>query len=234
MSALTVSTPPGGDVAVRAVALVLHGGRENSVAPVRARHLAVMRMLPFARALASAGQRCGLAVARLRYSQRGWNGDLRSPVGDTQQALAALARRFPSTAVALLGHSMGARTALHVAGDPAVRVVVALAPWVVPSDPVTTMTGRRLLVVHGEADHVTDPSASCRYAQAAAAVASSSCWLGVRGENHAMLRRPRLWHDVATGVVLGSLFGEAVAAGADGRSGRLVHLALAGEPRFVV
>lgn len=60
---------PSGDV--RAVALVLHGGREASSAPVQPRQLAVLRMIPFASALSGAAAREGLAVARLRYAVRG-------------------------------------------------------------------------------------------------------------------------------------------------------------------
>src|SRR3954463_11598471 len=50
---LSITEPPGG---VRAVALVLHGGREVSSAPTRSTQLAVLRMVPIARALAKAGR----------------------------------------------------------------------------------------------------------------------------------------------------------------------------------
>lgn len=239
MPTLSVRTPEAG-VPVRAVALVLHGGRETSTEPALERHLAVLRMRPIAAALVRAGQRSGLAVARLRYSVRGWNGELRSPIGDARAALAALTRRFPGAALALVGHSMGARVALHVADDPAVRTVVGLAPWITPEEPLATLGGRRLLVVHGEQDRVTDPRASCRYCLAAAAVAQSASWVGVRGERHAMLRRPRLWHELATGFVLATVLDDQSAP--DDQSGRIagrraqrfVRLALAGEPRFIV
>lgn len=233
MSELSVRAPDAGRP-VRAVALVLHGGRETSTEPARGRHLAVLRMAPFARALVQAGHRSGLAVARLRYSVRGWNGELRSPVGDARAALATLTRRFPGAVVALVGHSMGARVALHVADDPAVRTVVGLAPWITPDEPVATLTGRRLLVMHGEQDRVTDPRASCRYALAAAAVAESSSWVGVRGGRHAMLHRPRLWHELATGFVLATVLGDRSGAIVGTRTERFVELALAGEPRFIV
>jgi dienelactone hydrolase len=219
---------------VRGIALVLHGGRETSTDPVRAHQLAVLRMVPFARRLASAGRPHGLVVARLRFAQRGWNGELRSPVSDTRAALAELTQRYPDVPVALVGHSMGGRTAVHVAGDPAVRVVAALAPWITPSDPVDSMAGRRLLVVHGEADRITDPRASRRYAEQAAAVAASISWVGISGENHAMLHKPRLWHELTAGYVLGALFDAPAVGTVRKQSAKLVEKALAGHERIVV
>src|SRR4051794_32010909 len=68
---LTIAAPDG---SVRAVALVLHGGRAKSEAPVRRTNLTVVRMTPFATSLRQAGADLGLAVARLRYVVRGWNG----------------------------------------------------------------------------------------------------------------------------------------------------------------
>jgi alpha-beta hydrolase superfamily lysophospholipase len=231
VTALHLTTPSSD---VRGIALILHGGRESSTEPVRAHQLAVLRMVPFARRLASGGRAHGLVVARLRFGQRGWNGELRAPVSDARGALADLTRRFPDVPLALVGHSMGGRTALHVADDPSVRVVAALAPWITPTDPVDTMTGRRLLVVHGEADRVTDPRASRRYAEQAAAVAESASWVGIRGEKHAMLHNPRLWHDLVTGYVLGTLLDASAVGTVRKQSAKLVEKALAGQERIVV
>ena len=69
---------------VRGVALVLHGGRASSRAPVRRTNLTVVRMTPFASSLRRAGTDLGLAVARLRYVVRGWNGGAQSPVADVR------------------------------------------------------------------------------------------------------------------------------------------------------
>lgn len=217
--------PPAG------VALVLHGGRELSSDPVRAWNLAVLRMLPIARSLGAVGQPSGLAVARLRYGVRGWNGPARSPVADVRAALVALAERFPDTPVALVGHSMGARAALHAADHPAVRAVVALAPWITSDDPLEPVRDRRLLIVHGRADRVTDPAASCAYAGAVAPAAASCCWVGVRGEGHVLLLYPGLYRDLVAGFVLGAL-GLAAAPGGPvtGWHRRLVRRALAGQP----
>jgi pimeloyl-ACP methyl ester carboxylesterase len=173
-------------------------------------------------------------VARLRYDVRGWNGDLRSPVGDARTALARLADRFPDVPVALVGHSMGGRTAVHVADDPGVRAVVGLAPWIEKGEPVETMTGRRLLIVHGDRDRITNPQSSAAYARSAAAVAESASYVTVRGERHAMLRRPAIWHRLTTGFVLGVLFGTPLEGTDDADTANVVTKVLAGEPVLVV
>lgn len=202
---LSVAAPPG---PVRGIALVLHGGRSRSVAPTRPWQLAVLRMLPFAWSLRRAGGAQGLAVARLRYRVRGWNDAERSPVADAWWALDQLAERFPGVPVALVGHSMGGRTAVYVAAHPAVQVVVGLAPWLEPGDQERTiagLAGRRVLFAHGALDRMTDPRSSAAYARAAAGIAASVSYVAVRADKHAMLARAAVWHELATGFVLGAL-----------------------------
>ena len=116
-------------------------GRESH-RPVRAHQLAVLRMRPFVASLRRHGGRDGLVVAQLRYRVRGWNGADRSPVADAAWALdrliATASRTCPS---ALVGHSMGGRTAMYVAGHESVRAVVGLAPWIEAGDPVDRLAG---------------------------------------------------------------------------------------------
>jgi alpha-beta hydrolase superfamily lysophospholipase len=191
---------PGGEV--RAVALVLHGGRETSTVPVRATNLAVLRMAPFAASLRRVGRGHGLAVARLRYLVRGWNGTARSPVPDVEWALDRLAQQFPSAPAALVGHSMGGRAAIYAASYPSVRSVVGLAPWIERDDPVDSVADRHVLVAHGERDHITSPRGSQAWLRHAAAVATSAGYVAVRGERHAMLHRAALWHSLTSAYVL--------------------------------
>lgn len=219
---------------VRAVALVLHGGREKSTEPVRARHLTVVRMRPFADSLQRAGRRHGLAVARLRYAVRGWNGAARSPLADVIGALDALQAAHPDVPIALVGHSMGGRSALHVAGYPAVESVVALAPWIERGDPVGQVRGRRLLIAHGLRDHTTKPKASAAFARAAQGVAESATYVAVHGEGHALLRRARLWHDLATGFVLATVCGAAPGEVVRPDAADIVAKAVAGTPELEV
>jgi alpha-beta hydrolase superfamily lysophospholipase len=200
--ALDVARPPG---EVTAIALVLHGGRETSSVAVRPTNLAVLRMAPFATSLRRAGRRHGLAVARLRYLVRGWNGAARSPVADVGWALDRLATSFPGTPVALIGHSMGGRAAFHAAGHDAVRAVVGLAPWVERDDPVEPLADRHLFVAHGERDRITSPRGAAEWTRRAAAVAASASYVAIRNERHAMVRRAGLWHSLTTGYVLAVL-----------------------------
>jgi pimeloyl-ACP methyl ester carboxylesterase len=228
---LRVSTPAA---PTRAIALVLHGGRADSTAPTSARQLAVLRMAPFARSLRAGGSSDGLAVARLRYLVRGWNGDEHSPVADTEWALDELGRRFPGAPVAVVGHSMGGRAALYAAGHPGVVSIVALAPWIEREDPVEQLAGRRLLVVHGAHDRMTSARRSAGYARAAASVAASVSYVRVDAEAHAMLRRAALWHRLTTGFVLATLLDRSPPEPNTDPATKVLREALAGEPSLVV
>jgi dienelactone hydrolase len=145
-----------------------------------------------------------------------------------------LTRRYPGVPVALLGHSMGGRTALYVAGHDQVRAVVALAPWIEDADPVQQLAGRRLLIAHGERDRVTAPRASVAYARRAAEVAEAASFVDVSDEHHAMIRRARLWHDLATGFVLGVLYGRSPDTTLRADTRTVLREALAGQASLVV
>lgn len=199
----------------RGIALVLHGGRSDSVAPTSSVQLSVLRMVPFAKALARAGRRDGLVVARLRFAVRGWNGHLRSPVADARWALDELARRFPGVPVVLVGHSMGGRTAVYAAGHPAVVGVVGLAPWLERADPVEQLAGRRVLFAHGTRDRMTSAQGSAAFAQRARAAGAEVSFVSVADESHAMLRRASVWHRLAAGFTVGVLFGRTPAGTSD-------------------
>lgn len=222
---------PRGDV--RAVAMLLHGGRTESSMPVRPTQLAVLRMVPFARALHRAGRSQGLAVVRLQFRVRGWNGQLESPVGDARWALDRIGERYPGVPIALIGHSMGGRTALRVADDDSVAAVAAVAPWLPPAEPVAAIGGRRILIMHGTRDRMTDPRMSAAWAVRARAAGARVSYISVRGEHHSMLRRARLWHRLVTGFVLGALW-DAPADGTARARPNVVRQALAGEPSVVV
>lgn len=192
----------------RAVVLVLHGGRETSTAPVRANQLAVIRMLPFA---AKVVQRGGdeVAVARLRYRVRGWNqaaatatGRAPDPVRDAEWALDELGRRFPGCPIGLIGHSMGGRTALRVGGHESVTSIAALAPWLEGGDPIDQLAGRRVLLMHGRADRMTSPRRTASFADRLSQAGEPASLVLIDGEKHAMLGRPRLWHELAAQFVL--------------------------------
>jgi dienelactone hydrolase len=188
-----------------AVVLVLGGGKPRSFDPTDPGQLTAVRMRPFAKDLHRLGRRLGLAVWTVRYRYRGWNGAKRSPVADVTWALDEVRRRHGDVPVVLVGHSMGGRTALATAGDPAVRGVCALAPWTEAGDPVEQLAGATVLIAHGNLDRVTSPRASRQYARRAAQVAARVGYISILGDLHAMVFRWRTWHRLATGFTLGAL-----------------------------
>jgi predicted alpha/beta-hydrolase family hydrolase len=216
------ATPP------RAVVLLLHGGQARSHRRTRPWNGAVLRMIPFGWALARYD---GVVIARLRHRVRGWNGRERSPVAEARWALADLRARFPEQPIVLIGHSMGGRTALAVADEPRVRAVVALAPWIEQYDRVEPVTGRRLLIVHGEHDRITNPAASAAFAARARTVTGVS-YVSVHGSEHAMLRRARLWHELAATFTAVTVLDQPPLGTPDVRN--VVGRALAGEASLVV
>ncbi len=188
----------------RAVVLVLHGGRDRSQAPVRSWHAAVLRMRPFAGAIAAAGEG-RIAVASIRYAVRGWNGAAASPLRDSELALEQITGRFPGVPVGLLGHSMGGRVALQLGGDERVRAIAALAPWVESQDPVRSHPGLHVLFMHGTRDRMTSPKRSKAYADALAARGVDVTYESIEGGDHAMLRQASRWHHEAADYLAGHL-----------------------------
>jgi predicted esterase len=194
-----------------AIALLLHGGRANSTAPTANRQLAVARMVPIAHHLAAAGSASGLAVWRLRFRYRGWNKTGADAVLDARWAIRELRERFGDVPVVLVGHSMGGRAALRVAGEEGVAAVVGLAPWLVPGEPQEQVAGRRLLVVHGILDKTTSPRASRQFVQQVRPLTVAAGWIGLNGSGHGLLRRGRLVNQLTTDFVLNVAFGAPLA-----------------------
>jgi len=165
--------------------VVLHGGasRGDGVA-VSPTQLSVLRMVPVARRIAGAGRR-RLAVTRLLNSYRGWDTG-HTPVDDARWAVDQLVDRHPGLPVALVGHSLGGRAALLAGQHEAVTAVVALNPWVYPTDDAD-LAGRRVLVLHGTEDRIASPERSRTVATRLARRADVT-WVAVPGGKHAMLR----------------------------------------------
>ncbi len=181
---------------VTGVVVVAHGGRSISSEPTTAVQPAVLRMIPLARAIRRALRGSGAVVLRPRFQLRGWNGEQALPVHDLSGILDDLGRRFGPVPVVLVGHSMGARAALRVAGHRGVSAVAALAPWLPPGEPVGQLTGRRVVLVHGSADRITRPEDTWAYAERARSAAEVTT-VEIRNGDHAMLRRASLWHSIA-------------------------------------
>ncbi|WP_086847891.1 alpha/beta hydrolase [Amycolatopsis kentuckyensis] len=192
----------------RAVVLVLHGGAERGTGKVPPWKLAYVRMVPIARALHRAGRRDGVEVRLLRNRRYGWNAPAEDPIDDARWALARIHADHPGLPVVLIGHSMGARVALRVADDPAVRGVCALAPWTPRGEPVEAVAGRSVLIVHGTRDRMTSPAESHAFAERAAGVAARVARFEMANEGHAMLRRARVWTRLTVAFTLDLLAGD--------------------------
>jgi len=171
-----------------AAVLVLHGGASRGdrmmVSPTQ---LSVFRMIPTARAVARAG-RGRLAVFRLLNSWRGWDSH-HTPVADAAWAMDQVREQYGGLPFGLVGHSLGGRAALLAGEHEGVESVVALNPWVHPTD-TADLTGRRVLIVHGTRDRIALPAR----AEAAAGNLSRTAevdFVRIPGGKHAMLRHGR-------------------------------------------
>lgn len=189
----------------RAVVLVLYGGKSVSAEPSRARHLSAARMVPVARSLHRALGPYDVELRMLRYRYRGWNSSEASAAADAAWALAVIRAERPGLTIVIVGHSMGGRAALRVAGDPAVTGVVALAPWVEAGDPVSHLAGRQVRILHGSRDRWTSPRASRRFAAAAGAAGADARFVDMGPVGHLMMRRRRRWRARTTAFVLDAL-----------------------------
>ena len=187
---LTRLDPPGD---VRGVVLMLHGGKPASTRAVDGRSASWRRLAALQRDLAPSYAGAGLATWLLRYTVRGWNGDGAGAVADARAALAEVRRTHGDRPVVLLGHSMGARTAVRVADDPAVTGVVALAPWFQPGDPVEALAGRHLRAAHGRRDRITSARATRAYVVRARAVTASASFTDLGPVGHYLLRGVDRW-----------------------------------------
>ncbi|HSK59399.1 MAG TPA: alpha/beta fold hydrolase [Actinomycetospora sp.] len=190
---------------VTGAVLVLHGGRPEGHEAADGLRLPYLRMVPFARAVAAAGARRGVATALLRYRYRGWNAPDLDPVQDARWALEDLRRRHGDVPVVLVGHSMGGRAALRVGADEGVVGVAGLAPWIERGEPWEHLAGQTVLVAHGDRDRMTSARASRWFAGRVATVSDRVAGVDVRGDGHAMLRRASAWHALVTGFALGAL-----------------------------
>ncbi len=170
------------------VVLVLHGGASRGdrvvVSPTQ---LSVVRMVPTARAVARAG-RGRLAVYRLLNRYRGWDSE-HTPVDDADWAMAEVRERFPGAPIGLVGHSLGGRAAILAGNERGVRSVVALNPWVYPTD-TADLSGRRVLVVHGLRDRIASPDRARAVVRNLSRTADVQ-FVEIPEGKHAMVRRGR-------------------------------------------
>ncbi len=210
--------------APRGVVLVLHGGaarrKPMRVSPTQ---LSVLRMVPIAARIAHAAKG-ELAVLRLLNSTRGWDAH-HTPVDDVRWALHEVAQRFGAELpVGLVGHSLGGRAALLAATERPVVSAVALNPWVYAHEGHIDLTGRQVLLVHGDDDRVARPTNSAAVARDLARTARVG-YVTVEGGRHAMLRRHHVFDGIAAGFTTATLLGRRP----EGQGADVVAQVLAGE-----
>lgn len=191
-----VLTPYGVPARPDAVVLMLHGGTPTSRLPVDSRSASWRRSWWMARSMARGARAEGAGVWLLRYRERGWNGGI-DRLADARWALDLLREQHNGVPAVLVGHSMGARVAVHVADHPSVVGVVGLAPWWSPQDPVRTLAGRRLTAAHGRGDRVTSYAQTEGYVARAERVADQVTMHDMGPLGHYMLHRSRAWDRVA-------------------------------------
>ena len=179
-----------------ALVLMLHGGKPSSRLAVDGRSASWRRSAWMQRSIAPRAHEAGVGVWLVRYRERGWNGGT-DRVADARDALDRVRADLGDVPVVLLGHSMGARVAVHVADDPSVVGVVGLAPWWSAQDPVRTLAGRTLVAAHGRRDRITSYAETARYVERARRVAVDATLRDMGALGHYMLTGAEQWNDVA-------------------------------------
>lgn len=170
------------------VAVLLNGGTAR---PVPGTWSSTSELL----ATRLAGRHPGWELVEVRYRVKSWK-ELESCEADGRavvEAVAGSSRRH----VLLIGFSMGGAVSILVAGHPAVRGVLGLAPWIPDALPLDGLRGKRLDVLHGSLDRWlpgvpgVSPSVSRRGFERAVAAGIQGTYTLIRGGLHgAAVRRP--------------------------------------------
>jgi pimeloyl-ACP methyl ester carboxylesterase len=183
-----------------ALVLMLHGGRADGLDAVDDRSASWRRSRWMMTHLTGRANRAGVGLWLLRYGVRGWNaggGPAPSPVPDARWALDEVRREHGDVPVVLLGHSMGARTAVAVADDPSVTGVVALAPWLPAGEPHETLRDKHLAAAHGGSDRITSARATRAFVRGAERVTASAEFHDMGRVGHYMFRNVAGWNEFA-------------------------------------
>lgn len=187
-----------------AVTVFCHGGTADSITEPSERALSLVRMRAIQRAVQDSFAEHRVELWLLRYRVAGWNGVRADAARDAHWALDEVRRRYGDLPVVLVGHSMGGRAAIRVAGAASVRAVCALAPWLPADEPVSQLRGQTLVIAHGRRDRWVPARGSYDYALRAKRVTPRIARVTLPG-GHSMLRRAHAWHDLVRQVVFAGL-----------------------------
>jgi dienelactone hydrolase len=144
----------------------------------------------------------GVGVTRVHYRFRGWNPGRLDALRDARSALDRIRETVDPADIVVVGHSMGARVAAHLAASGDVGAVVALAPWWPAGDADLIPPGCRLLTMHGTADTWTDPVAAQRQTMRASSRGVDAQWVPVDRAGHFLVRDFTLWHRLTADFVM--------------------------------
>ncbi|MCW2819148.1 MAG: alpha/beta fold hydrolase [Marmoricola sp.] len=187
------------------VVLMLHGGAETpGKIPVTPLYPGYLRVRLLQRSVRDALGQAGLATWLVRNRWTSWAAptehDEGAPVADGRAGLEAVRAAYGGVPVVLVGHSMGARTALRLADHPQVVGLVGLAPWFPASEPVGPLRDRHLAVAVNGADTEVSPREARVFVERVGGLARSAEFrrIGDQGPGllaHGMGFHPRRWSE---------------------------------------
>lgn len=186
-----------------AVVLVLPGGTDASREPFSWRSPSALRMYPFTASIAVRRPR-RVRVRQVAYELYGWNDDA-APLAPAWAALERASAAAPGVPIHLIGHSMGGRVAAHLAADPRVHGVLALAPWWQHADWRHIHDGVRVVAMHGTADTRTYASRTEKGVAELRARGLDATYVPMPDGGHAMLDHVLDWQRAALRFVASAL-----------------------------
>ena len=149
-----------------------------------------------------------LAVLRLKYRVRGWNGNRQDPVQDARWALDRIRRALPGIPVVARGSldgRPGGAAPQHRAGRRRRRRARAVGRERRPPP----SAGHPRAALHGSHDRVTDPRRTGILAKRLEESGVDVRHVSVEGGDHPMLRKAALWHDTVADFVTDAPVGPA-------------------------